>query len=421
MSRSSILASVARRLTILQTLKLQHILMLALLLRVAWALAVPIVPISDSTVYDMLARRIAAGKGYTWPDGTPTVYWAVGASALYALVYALFTQSFLAVSIVNIVMGTLLVAAVHKLALTRFDESVARLAALLAAIWPAWIALTSVLTSELPSNLLLAAGMAAIMSRGYSLLPRVIIGSLLLVMAAYVRPTTLPLIIAVPVLDALVSRQWKAALVGGVLAFAVAAACFAPWTVRNEAHFGKPVLVSANFGVVLWMGNNPQSQGGYMTFPDGIPDDEIARDELLKQQAIEFIKNNPGRYLELCMTRIKASYLRESIAVAWNAEGLPDALELPLKIVMAVYWLGVFGLSLAGFALFVKREPIRILDPMTAAVGLLGSISILVIGSDRYHFGLMPFVSIFAGYALTLLIQYGRASRIDDGGSVVTA
>jgi hypothetical protein len=279
------------------------------------------------------------------------------------------------------------------------------MAALLAAIWPAWIALTSVFTSELPSNLFLAAGMAAIMSRPYSLLPRVTVGSLLLVVAAYIRPTTLPLIVAVPVLDALVSRQWRAALVGGVLALAIAAASFTPWALRNQAHFGKPVLVSANFGIVLWMGNNPAGGGGYMLLPKGVPDNEVERDELLQRKAIEFIKDNPGRYFVLCMKRITYSYPAESIAVAWNEKGLPDIVKLPLKLVMAVYWLSVFGLSLAGFALFVWREPIRILDPMTAAIGLLGSISILVIGSDRYHFGLMPFVSVFAAYALQRLIE----------------
>lgn len=408
-SPRAILGPVVRKADLLQSLKLRHILLLAFLLRAAWAVAVPIVPISDSTVYDMLAQRIAAGEGYTWPDGSPTVYWAVGASALYALVFALFSHSFLAVAIVNVVMGTLLVAAVHALALTRFDRRVARIAALLAAIWPAWIALTTVLTSELPSNLFLAAGMAAIMSRRHGLLARVVVGSLLLVAAAYIRPTTLPLIVAVPVLDALVSRQWKAALAGGVLALAIAAACFAPWAIRNQAHFGKPVLVSANFGVVLWMGNNPAAGGGYMLLPKGVPDNEVARDDMLKQQAIAFIKDNPGRYLVLSMKRFTYSYPAESIAVAWNVDGLPDALEFPLKALMAAYWLTVFGLSLAGYVLFVKREPIRLLDPMTAAIGLLGSISVLVIGSDRYHFGLMPFVSIFAAHALQRLIGWGQA------------
>ncbi len=393
----------------LLSVKLRHILLLGFLLRVAWALAVPIVPISDSTVYDILAQRIAAGDGYSWPDGRPTVYWAVGASALYAVVYALFTHSFIAVSIVNIVMGTLLVLAVYKLALTRFDEGVARLAALLAAVWPAWIALTSVLSSELPSNLFLAAGMTVIMSRRYSWLLRIALGSLLLIAAAYIRPTTLPLIVAVPVLDALVSRRWKMALASGVLALAIAAVAFAPWAARNQAYFGKPVLVSANFGIVFWMGNNPASKGDYMLLPKDMPDGEVARDELLKQRAIEFIKDNPQRYFVLCLKRVKLSYLRESIAVAWNEKGLPDAIEMPLKLVLAGYWLMVLGLSLVGFALFIRREPIRIIDPMTAAIGLLGSISILVIGSDRYHFGLMPFVAIFAAYALQWLIHYGQA------------
>src|SRR5690349_21821873 len=90
-------------------LRLRFILLLALVLRVAWMLLVPISPVSDSVVYDMFAQRIASGQGYTWPDGAPTVYWPVGASALYALIYSVAGHSFTAVAIVNVALGVLLV------------------------------------------------------------------------------------------------------------------------------------------------------------------------------------------------------------------------------------------------------------------------------------------------------------------------
>ena len=71
---------------------------------------------------------------------------------------------------------------------------------------------------------------------------------------------------------------------------------------------------------------------------------------------------------------------------------------------MALYWLSVFTMSLGGMAIFVRKDWRRVFDPLIAAVASQGAIGILVIGSDRYHFGLMPFVAIFAAYAMQAII-----------------
>jgi hypothetical protein len=340
------------------------------------------------------------------------VYWAVGTSFFYSILYSIFSPSFTVIAVVNVAMGTLLVWAVHSLARTRFDEAVALIAALLAAVWPAWIAFTSVLSSELLSNLLMATGMAVLLSRSPRFYLRLVFGTLLLVAATYVRPTVLPLIVAVPILDCALRRQWRRAVMAGVIATAIAAVCFAPWVARNDAQFGRPVLVSANFGAVLWMGNNPRSNGDYMELPDNLPGNEALRDEMLRREAVEFIKADPLRYLVLCAKRISLSYSRESIGVAWNEKGLPEVTKMPLKILMALYWISVFTLSLGGVALFLRDDWRRVFDPLIAGVASQGAVSILVIGSDRYHFGLMPFVAIFAA----LVLQAIKARMRDGAG-----
>ena len=379
---------------------LRHILLLGLLLRLGWCLAVPIIPISDAVIYDSFARQIAVGHGYFWPDGKPAVYWAVGPSALYALTYGAVGDGHAAVAAINVAMGVGLIAAIHQVALARFGQNIARMAALSWAVWPTWIIFTTILSSELPANFLLMAGIACILSGGRHYWPRLAIGCLLLCASAYMRPTALPLIVAVPVLDAMMSGRWRRALAAGIMALAIAIACFAPWVARNQAYFGQPVLVSANFGANLWMGNNPASQGGYMPLPADIPNNEAARDTLLKERALEFIVENPGRYLMLCLKRVRLSFERETIGIAWNQNGLPAAVQSPLKILASAYWLVILASAAVGVLHYLWRRPIRLFDPLIASAGLMAAVPVLVVGMDRYHLGLTPFLAIFAPIAL---------------------
>jgi 4-amino-4-deoxy-L-arabinose transferase-like glycosyltransferase len=381
-------------------LRLSYIVTIGLGLRIIWVIAVPLHPVSDGVVYDLFAQRLAAGLGYTWPDGQPTAYWPIGTSAIYAVVYGVFGHSYVAAKIVNVVIGTLFIVAVYALTRTRFDRHTSRLAALLVAIWPTWISFTSILSSELPSNLLMTAGMAMVMSGRLSLVVRTILGCALLVGASFVRPTVLPLVLAVPVFDAMVSKTWRAALVGGIASVAVATAALAPWAARNYAIFGLPVLISANFGANLWMGNNAASKGGYMPLPAGLPKNEAVRDTLLKRRAVSYILKNPRRYIELCARRAAMSFDHETIGVTWNQESLKRAIMAPLKLLMSVYWLGLFALFLVGMGFYIWRQPLHLLDPLVIAVGLFSAVAVLVVGMDRYHFGLAPFVAAFAAHTL---------------------
>ena len=375
------------------------ILLLAFGLRLGWALLVPVTPVSDAVVYDLLARQIAAGHGYAFSEGNPTVYWPVGPSALYGAFYGLLGAHVWVVALLNLVMGSALVAGIYRLARLRFGERAARLAGLIAAVWPAWIQFTSALNSELPFALLLV---AALLARTEARLPgwaRLIVSTVLLVAAAYMRPTILPLIVLFPLLDQAYRKPVRTALHLG-LAIAIAAALLAPWAERNRALFGAPVLISANFGANLWMGNNPASNGGYMPLPDVETRNEVTRDAYFKERALAFIRTNPGDYLRLCAMRIARSFDRETIGVVWNQYSIPPRFQPALKLVSSAYWLTMFLLSLIGVVLFLWKRPTRIFDPLVVTPGLFAAVALLVVGQDRYHMPMMPFVAIFAALAI---------------------
>jgi 4-amino-4-deoxy-L-arabinose transferase-like glycosyltransferase len=375
------------------------IVLLAFAVRLGWALLVPVAPVSDSNIYDMLAREIAAGRGYTFPNGDSTVYWPVGPSALYGTFYALFGAHGWVVSTLNLAMGCALVAGIHRLARLRLGERVAPIAALIAALWPAWVQFTSVLNSELPFALLLV---AAFVARDEARLPgwaRVTLSTALLVAASFMRPTALPLIVILPLLDGEWRRPARATL-HLALALSVAAALLTPWAERNRTLFGEPVLISANLGANLWMGNNPASNGGYMPLPESGTDNEVSRDAYFKEQALAFIRANPGEYLRLSAQRVPLSFGRETIGIVWNARSIAAPAQYPLKALSSGYWLAALFLSLIGLALFLRKTPARLFDPLVMAAGLFTAVALLVVGQDRYHMAMMPFIALFAGLAI---------------------
>src|SRR4029077_4624414 len=47
---------------------------------------------------------------------------------------------------------------------------------------------------------------------------------------------------------------WARSVAAAILVFVI---CLIPWTVRNYRAFGKVIVLRSNFGLELWLGNNP--------------------------------------------------------------------------------------------------------------------------------------------------------------------
>jgi 4-amino-4-deoxy-L-arabinose transferase-like glycosyltransferase len=404
--------------------KLRHILILGFLLRAVWALVVDVSPMSDGFVYDQLAQRIASGHGYSWPSGEVTAYWPVGTSALYACVYLIFGHNMGVVAAVNVIMGTLLIAATYSLVRTQFERCIALLAAALVAVWPTWIAFTTIISSELPSTLAFTAALAVAFSGKGPAWLRTVISTVLIVVSTYIRANLLPFVLLVPALIALQKRSVKYLVAHGILAATITAVLIAPWALRNERAFGERVAISTNFGVNLWIGNNPQSHGGYDDPPaigvDLEPLNEVEEDKLYRKHAISFIRENPSRYLALTLSRVVQTFDRETYGVGWNQNGLAKGATMPLKAIMAGYWLAIFAAALAGLALYLWQNPARILTAFVLIPGALVAPSILVMASERFHYGLAPFVAAFAAYAVVRLLPLvHRGQQSDQRGNGV--
>jgi 4-amino-4-deoxy-L-arabinose transferase-like glycosyltransferase len=380
------------------------IMSVALLARLAWALLVPVDPVSDGVVYDAFARSIVSGHGYAFPDGTLTEYWPVGTSAVYGLLYTLFGIRLWVVALFQALIGALVVGLTWRLANDAFGRTVAATAAWLTAVWPVLIEFTTVLASELLFITLLLTALNVWISRGLRFPVRLALWGACIAAAAYVRPTALPLLLLFPLLQWLFDRDGRVLLTGGLVAGLIAALLLAPWSYRSLVRFDRFALVAANGGVNLWMGNNPDSSGGYMQLPARLFPNEVDRDHYYGNEALRFIRSHPLAYLRLCVRRTVTTFDRETIGVVWNehslSAGAGTAAVRGLKQLSSAYWWLLLALGALGVAGALRDRPLKRFWPQLATLAYFTAFPILTVAMDRYHLPVDPILAIFAAYAL---------------------
>jgi hypothetical protein len=386
---------------------LWRVLLIGLILRVLWALAVPVVPSSDSFMYDAFAKSLAAGQGYAYADGQLTAYWPVGTSAVYAAFYSVFGHGYVPIVVFNLLLGLALIWLTWQIAAQVFahDQRIANIAAGLVALWPLLIQYTTVLASELLFSVLLLGSLWAWMQWQWTPWLRQVSWVVLMVGALYVRPTVLPLFVLLPVLDAWRQRKLSVAFSGWLAAALIGVVLVGPWAARNQAVFGKPVLVSTNFGINFWMGNNPKSNGGYMDPLPETPRHEVQADQFYRQLAMQFIQDEPAHALKLLFVRARITFDRESIGMVWNEEGFKQrgwqALVVPLKGLSALYWWAMLVAAVAGLVIALHARQIDLRQPLWWVAALLVAVPVLTVGQDRYHVPLNPIIAMLAALVWT--------------------
>lgn len=394
------------------------ILALGMGLRIAWALAVPVMPMSDSWAYHQFARNIVDHGIYGWTPTEPTAYWAVGTSAAIAFTY-LFTDGYGGVVLLNLLAGFLTIVLTQRLAARWFGEAVGLVAMALVAIWPNLIVFTTILSSELFFIALVLAGLFFWQRPQGSPLTNLLLAGLIWGVAGYVRPVVL----LVPVTLALVDlargprRFLITALEAGIAILLISLVAL-PWTIRNDRVLGAPVMVSTNFGPNLWMGNNPDSRGGYMRLPPEVePLSEIDRAEVLKERAKTFMREHPGQALKLMGIKLVKLNSRETIGVVWNGDALvpmigETGLTL-LKLVATGFWYLVLLGGFAGIAVLVRHDGwlAAFFNPPVAIWGYFTALHAVVVAEDRYHMPSSAFIAMLAAVALAALARRRAARR----------
>ena len=392
---------------------LVNILALAFVLRLIWILLVPVQPISDSGVYDLLARNIANGTGFAWAPGVPTAHWPVGPAFVYAVFYWIFGLSYVPILIFHIVISLGTIWLSMLLAERWFNRTTAIFTGYIMALWPVQIEFTSVLASELIFNFLLVAWLAVWELVTINRWAKAILLGVIAAATCYIRPVGLLIPIILCVLEMIRARKILRPAVSTAIIFLVMAILIAPWSIRNTRIFGHFVQISTNGGVNLWEGNNPTGEGQTEAIPpDALRMQEADRDIYLGKIAKDYIKQYPGRFV--VRTLKKAVWLNdhETIGVHWNILALVrlygERVLLPLKIVSDIYWWVVLFFGLIGVCVVFAQRGIweaATSVPIVMWCYFTALYSVFVV-QDRYHFSSLPFIAILAGTALYALREY---------------
>ncbi len=395
------------------------VLALGLLVRVAWALAVPVVPESDVMAYDAFARTLANHGVFGWTKEEPFAFWAPGTSTIYGLVYALAGFSFANVIVVNLFASAVMIVCTARVATRFFDARVGVASAAVLAAWPTLIMFTTLLASEV---LYLALAMAAFdlwTVRRDRVLVRGLGAGLLLGVATLVRPMALllPFVFAASLL---VAGGWQrdelarqARLV--VLAFVALGSVLAPWVWRNYQLYGGLVLVSTNGGTILWMGNSPDPGAILGRLPAAVKGlNDYETNKILGAMARQDILADPLRFVVNTLQRVVQLFNNESIGAHWNSRGLKQAWGVDVlwfKRLTQVSWGLIFVAAMIGAALLLRRLGAlkALASPMLLPVLYYTAIHAIVLATDRYHLVMAPQFAVLAALALVAGLQRRRA------------
>ncbi len=170
-------------------------------------------------------------------------------------------------------------------------RGVAALAGFLCAIHPFWVIDTASLTEGVLASFLLALALALGARAGQVGGPFVsLLYGVSLAGAARVRAAVLPIALVAVAGFLLRSRRLAGGWLCALVAFLGFGGGLAPWVVRNLQVFGEPVPVVDSAHLHLWVGNNPDANGGPLTpsMLAGAPGEELSK-----------VSRQPERYSRL--------------------------------------------------------------------------------------------------------------------------
>lgn len=414
---------------------LWKVVILAIIIRFAWACLIPVIPLSDAAAYDAFARTLANHGVFGWTEDEPFAFWPPGTSFFHAPMYALFGETYWAIVALNILLSAGIIVVSARIANRFFGRRASYVTALTMALWPTLIMYTTILASELPFLLLTIAALDVWTRHDRSPVRRGIVAGALLGLAALVRPLALLLPVvygaSLAIYRGITRKNIVSQAVVSIVALGAMAIVIAPWTWRNYQLYEEPVLISTNGGITLWMGNAPGTDGSYMYVPEEyahLPDNEQAK--VLGQLARQHILDNPMEFVKLSFRKLLILYANESIGVAWNEEGIKAAIGewavTPLKRFTQATWAFLLLMAVVGMLVSAKRLGIlvAISSPLLLSVLYFSAVHSVIVAQDRYHLSFATQIAAFFSVGILFLHDRWRSMRnatsAASGGSTFT-
>jgi 4-amino-4-deoxy-L-arabinose transferase-like glycosyltransferase len=424
---------VVRPLTAGERRALIAVLVLAFVLRAAWALyaARPPVGLHDPSFYLVYGERIADGFGYTLPSGEPTAYYPVGYPAFLAGVFWLFGWTGLPghdlAAWANVGLGVATVALAFALGRRLFDVRTGLVAAGVVGVLPNLVLHTAVALTETLFIALVLAAVLVLVSADEPSRGRLLAFGLLTGLSAEVRPVSLLFLPAVAVVWLACRRGWRRSAVDVAVASAAVAVVLVPWTLRNADVMGSPIVLGANVGDNLCIGNHPDATGAFLLsdYCSGGYDDlprpayETERNAEATEKGLRYLREHPGAQPRLLWNRVLFTVEHDHDALdaveSYGADPwLPSGLRRALAWLADWAFYAVAVLAVISMPRFLRRERPDRLAVLLCGLALAAA-PLPFFGDPRFKVPVLPFLAL--GAAAVLASGRGRAAPTSSRGA----
>ncbi|HVT08577.1 MAG TPA: hypothetical protein VHO67_14060 [Polyangia bacterium] len=421
---------------------------LTTLARLVWVLAVPTVPVSDFAMYRESANYLSEFRRLD-----PGFIYMPGFVALLALVKDA-GGDLLAQKLLGVLFGGIGAAGVFGLTWALLDRDAAApsrgrlcpcphaaVATGIYALWPAGIAMASVVGTDVPAAALVVAALALLVV----LAPRrpwtaAVIFGVTMGLAAWIRAVALPLTaLSVGVWLARRERLRRALLLAGA-SVAATLVVLAPWGIRHLRESGALYFTDDHGGVTALIGANPNSEGTYTRALNRMFNDVTGRsvlaephhetDQIAYGIVREWWRYEPGYALGLAVTKAERLFDPEDRLFYWpmfrpgvlvgaaatRVASHHDALAaLGHGFGLAVLALGLFGVAAAA-----ARRRWGLLALLPFQLSLTATYTIFF-AEPRYRLPIEMLAFPFVALALAELIGLGAAIARRPAGEIARA
>jgi 4-amino-4-deoxy-L-arabinose transferase-like glycosyltransferase len=381
---------------------------------------------SDSATYNQWARRIVVNNDWI---GADPFFMTPFYPYFLAIVYSVFGQSLVAVRAIQSVVGVATVLFVFLIGEKIFvSRKAGFIAAILAAMYGPFLLSNNLLLVETMKVFFLALTfwILLIAREGRSLWLWFAAG-VTLGCCVLCRPSDIIVlgVVIVWVLMFPVNRRNKpvfqsGACVAGVILMIV------PVTIRNYLVSGEFILLTSNGGLNFYLGNNPDAVGVYYNVdeldlandPDGRVFLESTMNKTLRpsevssewsSRALDFIVSQPGDFLTLLGRKALLFFHHKEISQLGYNYYFVQQTAIPMLGYLPTFAL-VGPLGILGCMLLRKRWKEFFLLYGFLFAEIAGVVLFFV--TDRFRLSAIPFLMLFAGFAVaelpTLLKEPGR-------------
>lgn len=372
-------------------LTLIAILVAAFALRVFAAVIVPdqSVMLGDAVAYREVGKSL-------WATGQMNALYFM---PLYPALVAVFGPGWPQL-LIDIALSTALVWLIYELTDAIFaSKRAAVLAAAVAAVYPYFIFYSIVGLTETLFMVLLLSAYLCWYRNAY------IAASVFSVLGILTRPVLDPLAPLLLLYFAIAIRGLSIKAAAKYLAIYVGIYCvlMAPWWLHNYKAYQTFVRLNLGSGVALLSGNSPSNQSGGIDnnlnatmAPFAEIADPVARDKAMQRAALNYIKEDPGRFLIQAAKRFQRF---------WSPWPLTEEYSRPLyKLISFCSFIPVLLLALV-FVVLYGRTYFRRIAPLLLFIVYLNSLHLVFPASLRYRLPVEPFLIILAAAGAVHLVD----------------